>query len=158
MGGRGQFLQTCQSEALQERFSCGEAQPAVGTGKFLHKPEIPEFHDEPALVGIEKPVDFRLADWLPKGDARQHFKGRRRHLKISARATLFAHICAQRLVFDPGSQQRNHPIENPQLKADKGELLIAGKQRGYQLHVTERRHGAVFGARHSTKGFGEPRT
>ncbi len=25
-----------------------------------------------------------LADWLPKGDAREHFKGRRCYLKISA--------------------------------------------------------------------------
>lgn len=27
---------------------------AVGTCKFLHKLEISEFHDKPALVGIEK--------------------------------------------------------------------------------------------------------
>ena len=37
-------------------------------------------------------------------------------------------------------------VNDSELKADKGELLIAGKQRGYQLHVTERRHGAQFRA------------
>ena len=72
--GCGQFLQTCQTETLQEFFRCGEAQPAVGAGEFLHKLEIPQFDNEPALVDVEKLVDFRLADWLPKGDARQHFK------------------------------------------------------------------------------------
>ena len=75
--GRGQFPQACEPETLQERFSCRKAQTAVGTGEFLHKLEIPKFDDEPALVGIEKPVDFRLADWLLKGDAREHFEGRR---------------------------------------------------------------------------------
>ena len=80
-GGRGQFLQTCEPEALQKGFRCGEAQPAVGAGEFLHKLEIPKFHNEPALVGVEKLVDFRLADWLPKGDAGEHFKGRGCQLK-----------------------------------------------------------------------------
>jgi hypothetical protein len=36
----------------------------------------------------------------------------------------------QRLVFDPGSQQRNHHVENPQLKADKGELPVESHERG----------------------------
>ena len=36
--------------------------------------EIPEFHGESALFGVEEPVDFRLADWLLKGDAGEHFK------------------------------------------------------------------------------------
>ena len=40
---------------------------AVGAGEFLHQLEIPKFHNEPALVGVEKPVDFRLADWLLTG-------------------------------------------------------------------------------------------
>jgi hypothetical protein len=72
--GRGQFLQARQAEALQEQFRCREAQAAVCTGKFLHKLEISERHDEPALVGIEETVDFRLADRLPKGDAGEHFE------------------------------------------------------------------------------------
>lgn len=70
------------------------------------------------------------ADWLPKGDAGEHFECRHCHLKISARATLFAHICGQGLVFDPGSQQRNHSVENPQLKAGKGELAVERNERG----------------------------
>ena len=45
-------------------------------------------------------------------------KGRRCHFKIPARATLFAQICGQGLVVDLCSQERNHPVENPQLKAD----------------------------------------
>jgi hypothetical protein len=32
--------------------------------------EIPKFHNKPGLVGVEKPVAFRLADWLPKGTTR----------------------------------------------------------------------------------------
>jgi hypothetical protein len=40
------------------------AQPAVGTGEFFHKLEIPKSDDQPALVGVEKLVYFRLADWL----------------------------------------------------------------------------------------------
>jgi len=36
--------------------------------------EIPEFHGESALFGVDEPVDFRLADWLLKGDAGEHFK------------------------------------------------------------------------------------
>ena len=45
------------------------------------------FFDGPALVGVEKLIDFRLADWLPKGDAGEHFKGPYCQLKICARAT-----------------------------------------------------------------------
>jgi hypothetical protein len=33
---------------------CGEAQPAVGAGEFLHTLEIPKFHNEPAFVRVEK--------------------------------------------------------------------------------------------------------
>jgi hypothetical protein len=36
----------------------------------------------------------------------------------------FTHVGAQRLVFDPGRKQGNHPIENPQLKTDKGEIQL----------------------------------
>ena len=108
---------------------CGEAQPPVDAGEFLHKLEIAELHNEPALVGVEKLVDFRLADWLPKGDAGEHFKARRCHVKISARATLFAHIGGQRLIFDPASEQRNHPVENAELKADRGELAVERDER-----------------------------
>ena len=128
--GRGRFPQTCETEALQECFRCGEAQPAVGAGEFLHQLEIPKLDDQPPLIGIEKEIDFRLADRLPKGDAREHFKGSCCQLKICARATLFAHIRSQRLIFDPGSQQGNYPVENPQLKADKGELAVEGNERG----------------------------
>jgi hypothetical protein len=71
---RGQFSETREAEALQERLGCREAQATVCTGKFLHKLEISERHDEPALVGIEETIDFRLADWQPKGDAGEHFE------------------------------------------------------------------------------------
>jgi hypothetical protein len=54
--------------------------------EFLHKLEIP--HHQPPLIGVEKVVDFRLADWLLKGDARQHLEGRRCHFKIPARCWL----------------------------------------------------------------------
>jgi hypothetical protein len=54
---------------------CHKAQPTVGTGKFLHE-LVPEFHDKPALIDIEKAVEFRLVDWLLKGDAGEHFGGR----------------------------------------------------------------------------------
>ena len=50
--------------------------------------EIPESHGESALFGVEEPVDFRLADWLLKGNAGEHFEGRRREIKISARPRL----------------------------------------------------------------------
>ena len=43
-------------------------------GKFLHRVEIPKFCNEPTLVGIEEPVDFRLADWLFKGDTGEHLE------------------------------------------------------------------------------------
>ena len=59
--GRGQFLQACQAEAVQEHFGCREAQSAVGSGEFLHEVEIPKFYNEATLVGIEEPVDVRLA-------------------------------------------------------------------------------------------------
>ena len=74
---------------------CGEAQAAVGTGEFLHKLEIPKFHNEPALVGVEKLVDFRLADGLLKGDAGEHFECRGAEKKTPARTALFAQICGQ---------------------------------------------------------------
>ena len=45
-------MQTCEPKALQKCFSCRKAQPAVATCEFLHKLEIAEFHDEPALVGV----------------------------------------------------------------------------------------------------------
>jgi hypothetical protein len=60
----------------------------MGAGEFLHKLNIPEFHNEPTLVGAEEPADFRLTDWLPESGARQHLNGCHCHLKISARATL----------------------------------------------------------------------
>jgi hypothetical protein len=66
----------------------GEAQSAVAPGKFLHKLQIPEFHDQPALVSAEKVVDFCLADWLLKGDAGEHFECRGRETRIPAQATL----------------------------------------------------------------------
>lgn len=56
--------------------------------RILHKLNIPEFHNEPPLVGAEEPADFRLTDWLPESGARQHLNGCHCHLKISARATL----------------------------------------------------------------------
>jgi hypothetical protein len=37
--------------------------------KFLYELEIAKRHDDPALVGIEEPIDFRLADWLLECDA-----------------------------------------------------------------------------------------
>jgi hypothetical protein len=70
--------------------------------QFLHKLEILKFHNESALVGVEKPVDFRLADWLSKGDAGElqssplSFEGSRSECPVT-------HVGAQRLVFDPGS-------------------------------------------------------
>jgi hypothetical protein len=60
----------------------------MGAGEFLHKLNIPEFHNEPTLVGAEEPADFRLTDWLPESGARQHLNGCHCRLKISARATL----------------------------------------------------------------------
>ena len=102
----------------------------VSAGEFFHKLEIPKSDDQPALVGVEKLVDFCLADWLPRGDASRYFKGPCCHLRICARATLFAHIGGQRLVFDPAGKQRNDPVENPQLKADKAELAVERNERG----------------------------
>jgi hypothetical protein len=55
-----------------------KAQPTVATGKFVHELEVPEFHDEAALVGVEELVDFCLADRLLKGDAGEHFECRGR--------------------------------------------------------------------------------
>ena len=78
--GRGQFLQACEAKALQERLGCRKAEPPVGTGKFLDKLEIAEFHDEAALIGVEEAVDFRLANRLLKGDAGEHFEGRGREI------------------------------------------------------------------------------
>ena len=121
-----QFAQPRETKALQKCLRRSEAQTAVATGKFLHKLEIAECHDEAALVGVEKAVDFRLTDRLLKGDAGEHFEGRGREFKISARAALFAQICGQRLVVDLCSQKRNHPVDNSELKADKGELPVAG--------------------------------
>jgi hypothetical protein len=58
--GRGQFLQTCEPESLQERLRCGEVQAAVSPRKFLHKLEIAERHDKTVFVGVEEAIDFRL--------------------------------------------------------------------------------------------------
>jgi hypothetical protein len=41
-------------EALQERFGCGKAQPAIATCKFFHKLEITQRHDETAFVRVEE--------------------------------------------------------------------------------------------------------
>ena len=45
-----------------KKLTLSQSATAVGAGEFLHKLEIPKFHNEPALVGVEKSVDFRLAD------------------------------------------------------------------------------------------------
>ena len=47
---------------------------AISPCELLQKLEIPEFDDKPALVGIEKPVDFRLTDWLLRGNAQKDFE------------------------------------------------------------------------------------
>jgi len=144
--GRGQFLQACEPEALQERLRCGKAQPAVVTGELFDEHEIPEFHDECALVGIEEVIDFCLANRLLKGDAGEHFECRGRDARILAPKVLFTQIRSQCLVVDLRSEKRNHPVDNSELKADQGELPVAGQQRGYQFHVTQRRHGSRFRA------------
>jgi hypothetical protein len=56
----------------------------------------------------------------------------------------FAPLCS--LKYAAMALKGNHSVNDSELKAYKGELLIAGKQRAYQLHVTERRHGAQFRA------------
>jgi len=89
-GSGCQFLQTCQTEALQKGLRCGEAQTAVCPCEFLHKPEIAERHDKAALISVEKVVDLRLTDRLLKGDAGEHFERRGRESRIRARASLFA--------------------------------------------------------------------
>ena len=48
------------------------------------------------------------------------------------------------LVFDLGSQQRNHPVENAQLKADNGDLPVERNEHG--MTPVERRPGAQFRA------------
>jgi hypothetical protein len=47
---------------------------------------------------------------------------------------------------DLGSEKRNHPVDNSELKADKGELPVAGQQRGNEFHIAERCDGAQFRA------------
>ena len=126
----GREFPITQRNLLPQRLPASTVASDRRPGEFLHKFQIPEFHNEATLVGVEKLVDFRLPDWLPKGDAGEHFKGPCCQLKICARATLFAHIGGQRLIFDPASQQRNHPVENPKLKADKAELAVEGNERG----------------------------
>jgi hypothetical protein len=36
--------------------------------------KVPECDDEAALIGVEEPVNFRLADRLLKGDIGEHFE------------------------------------------------------------------------------------
>jgi hypothetical protein len=96
-----------------------------------------------------------ISAWLI-GCLKAMHKGRRCHLKISARAILFAQICGQRLVVDLCSQQRNHPVENPQLKADTGELAVAGQQRGNEFYIAQLRYrpfSAVTSSRKNSRSF-----
>src|ERR1700752_1264516 len=86
--GCGQFSQAGQSEALQERFRCRKAQPTVGAGEFLNKFEIPKFHNEPTLVGVEEAINFCLADRLLKGDAGEQLEGCAREAGMLARDVL----------------------------------------------------------------------
>ena len=55
--GRGQFLQTREPEALQERFGCRKAQAAVGASEFLHKLEIAKFQRMFPISRISKRND-----------------------------------------------------------------------------------------------------
>jgi hypothetical protein len=48
-----QFAQPRETKAPQKCLRRSEAQTSVATGKFFHKLEIAERHDEAALVGIE---------------------------------------------------------------------------------------------------------
>ena len=78
------------------------------------------------------------------------------HLKISARATLFAQICGQRLVVDLGSEERNHPVENPQLKAVKAELPVERNERGNNstlLSAATARSSARTSCRKNSRSF-----
>jgi hypothetical protein len=57
----GQFAQARQSEALQERLRRRKTQPTVGASEFLHKFEIPKFHNEPSLVASKS---RSISAWL----------------------------------------------------------------------------------------------
>jgi hypothetical protein len=144
--GCGQFAQAGQSEALQERFRCRKAQPTVGAGEFLDKFEIPKFHHEPTLVGVAEAINFCLADRLLKGDAGENLEGCAREAGMLAREVLLTQVRSQRFVVDLGSEKGNYPVDDSQLKANQGELPVAGEKRAYQFHVTERRDGSRFGA------------
>ena len=73
-GSRGQVLQTRQSQALQEHLRC----------RKRHELETPEFHDVPALVGVEELVDFRMANRLLKSHACEHLECCGRKIKTRA--------------------------------------------------------------------------
>ena len=79
---------------------------AISPCELLQKLEIPEFDDKPALVGIEKPVDFRLTVWLLKGNAQKDFERGGRETKTPDRAVLLAQICGQRCCTETLSADR----------------------------------------------------
>jgi hypothetical protein len=87
---RGQFAQTRETKALQERSSRRKAQATVGASEFLYELEIAKRHDESALVGVEEPVDFRLADRLPERNAGKHFERGGREMRTPVCSSLFA--------------------------------------------------------------------
>src|SRR4029077_174961 len=104
------------------------------------------FTTSPRLSASKSRSIFAWLMGCLKGDAGEDFKDRSCHLKISARGALFARIGGQLLVFDPGSEQRNHPVENPHLKADKAELALKEMSAVINSTFVECRHGTQFRA------------
>jgi hypothetical protein len=74
--GRGQFLQACEAEALQERSGRRKAKPPVGTANSSTSFRSRSFTTRPRL--------------LLKGDAGEHFECRGREIKTPACSALFA--------------------------------------------------------------------
>ena len=86
---------------MQKGLRGREAQAAIATGKFFHEPKIAQFHDEPALIGGEEAVDFRLANRLLKSDTGEHFEGSAGQKKIPARESVRSNT-GLRHYFRPG--------------------------------------------------------
>ena len=139
--GRGQFHQARQSEALKNASVVvkrrGPSDPANSFTSLRSR----SLTTRPRLSASKEVINLRLASWLLKSDAREHFEGRRCEIKTPARNALLAQIYGQSPIVNLCRHERNHAVDNPQLKADKGQLSVAGKEGGYQLHVAKRRHG-----------------
>jgi len=103
---------------------CNPGSFSVRDALALVNPAKVAVHNRPAKRG-RTPNKFRVALKAMQASTS-------RVAVVKSRLPIAAALLAQilRLIVDLGSEERHHPVENPQLNAYKAKLTVTGNERG----------------------------